>query len=324
MPYLIKDYYLNFYGGEPLLSFRLIEKTISLAGKKSKELKKRASYSITTNGSLITEEVIQFFNENRFSVMLSFDGLAQDVQRQKGSFSRIVPVIEKFVQCPDIHFEVNSVFTPETVGYLSKSMKFTIDLGVSDINLSLSFIKPWGKASILELKKELSELRKILISRFGKKGDIPVLSFREDLGKGIFYCAGGKDRLTITPDEEVWGCQLFPDYFQRKGKSSDSKKFFFGKLDDFIKNYEKIYPRIYSNYAALTTENYSTSSGDCFLCEELEDCEICPVNAAFTGSPLTKIPSYVCETQKIKIREKRKFKKELSSSETRKKASPSP
>ncbi len=316
MPYLTQDYYLNFYGGEPLLLFQLIKKTVSLAGKKNKELKKRVTYSITTNGSLITEEVIQFFNENRFSVVLSFDGLAQDVQREKGSFSRIVPVIEKLAHCPDIHFEVNSVFTPETVSYLSKSMKFIIDLGVIDINLSLSLIRPWGKDSILELKKELSEVRKILISRYRKKGDIPVLSFREDLGKGIFYCAGGKDRLTITPDEGVWGCQLFPDYFRRKEKSSESRKFFFGSLDDFIKNHQKIYRRIYSNYAALTAENYSTSSGDCFLCENLEDCEICPVNAAFTGSPLTKIPSSVCEIQKIKIKEKRKFKKEISSSES--------
>lgn len=319
MPYLNKDYYLNFYGGEPLLSFRLIEKTISLASKKNKELKKRASYSITTNGSLITEEVIQFFTENRFSVMLSFDGLAQDIQRQKGSFLRIVPVIEKLAQCPDIHFEVNSVFTPETVSYLSKSIKFIMDLGVPDINLSLSLITPWRKNSILELKEELGQLRKILISRYKTKGDIPVLSFREDLGKGIFYCAGGKDRLTVTPDEEIWGCQLFPDYSLRKEKSSESKKFFFGKLDDFIRNHEKTYRRIYSNYAALSTENYSTSIGDCFLCEEIEDCEICPVNAAFTGSPLMKIPAYVCEIQKIRIKEKRKFKKEISSSESRKK-----
>ncbi len=50
---------------------------------------------------------------------------------------------------------------------------------------------------------------------------------------------------------------------------------------------------------------------DCYLCPELEDCEICPLNAAFNGSPLGKIPSYICEIQKIKIKEKKKFRKEI-------------
>lgn len=312
MPRLTRNYYLNFYGGEPLLCFKLIEKILSYLGPRNKELKKRANFSITTNGSLLTGEIIRFLSRHNFSLVLSFDGLAQDVQRKKGSFKKTVSAIEKLLAFPNIDLEVNSVFTPATVDYLSESIKLSIDLGVSDVNFSLSIIEPWDEVSLLKLKNEISRLRKPLLLRYKKKGDIPLLNFREEPGKGIFYCAGGKGRLSVTPDEEVWGCQLFPEHFRGKENSPEYRRFFFGTLDDFIKNHNTVYPRISSHYTRLSTDNYSTSRIDCFLCPELEDCEICPINAAFSGSPLMRIPSYVCEIQKIRIKEKKKFWKEMS------------
>jgi hypothetical protein len=51
---------------------------------------------------------------------------------------------------------------------------------------------------------------------------------------------------------------------------------------------------------------------NCYLCPDLEYCQICPINAAFTGSPLGKIPGYVCEIQRIKAKEKKEFRKEKS------------
>jgi hypothetical protein len=54
-------------------------------------------------------------------------------------------------------------------------------------------------------------------------------------------------------------------------------------------------------------DNFSTSRLECFLCLELKRCAVCPINASFSGNPLGKIPSYFCEIQKIKIKEKEKF-----------------
>ena len=113
--------------------------------------------------------------------------------------------------------------------------------------------------------------------------------------------------------ESAWGCFLFPDYFKGKEKTPEYQKFFFGHLDSFIKNHEKIYPRISSNYEKLSMNNFSTARMECFLCQEIEHCAVCPINAAFSGSPLGKIPSHMCEIQKIKIKEKRKFQEALKS-----------
>ncbi len=237
--------------------------------------------------------------------------MAQDVLRKKGSFKKTVSTIEELLDCPDIDLEVNSVFTPTTVDYISESIKFIMDLGVHNIHFSLSVIKPWNQVSLLKLEDEMKKLRKILVSNHKRKGKIPVVNFREESGKGIFYCAAGKDRLAVTPDEGIWGCFLFPDYFRGKENSPEYQKFYFGQLDDFIENHKTIYPRISSNYARLSMDNFSASRLDCFLCPELENCAVCPVNASFSGNPLGEIPSYLCKIQKIKIKEKAKFRREI-------------
>jgi len=295
LPHLTKNYYINFYGGEPLLSFDLIEETISFLKYKDKELKKRAHYTITTNGTLLTGEIIQFLSEHKFSVELSFDGLAQDVMRKKGSYQKVVSNIRELLNYPKISLEVNSVFTPVTVGYISKSTKSIVDLGVPNIRVSFSTIKPWNQEALLKLENEMAKLRKIVAEHYEKEGNIPVENFKDIQRKRIYYCAAGKDRLALSADGEIWGCYLFPDYFKGIGKAkeegrgkekskkiSDYEKFCFGSLKNFIKNHWTIYPRILQNYRELSMDNFTTPKMECFLCEKLESCGVCPVNAAFS------------------------------------------
>ena len=242
---------------------------------------------------------------------MSFDGLVQDLQRKKGSFNKIVSCIKELSNYPDIDLEVNSVFTPKTVGHISESIEFIMKLSVPNIRLSLSIIEPWNKTSLQILENEMIKLSKIVLNHHQREGNVPVVNFRDDLGKGIFACAAGKDRMAVTPEGGIWGCYLFPDYFEGKEDSSEYQKFYFGSLDNFIKNHNNIYPQISSNYSQLSMENFSTPSTSCFLCKNLENCAICPVNAGFSGVPLGNIPLYACEIQKIKIRIKEKFKSEL-------------
>jgi hypothetical protein len=243
--------------------------------------------------------------------VLSFDSLAQDVLRKKGSFKKTVSMIEEILHCPDIGLEINSVFTPATIDYLSDSVKFIMDLGVPDIHFALSMIKPWDQVSLLKFENEMMKLRNTLVDYYRRRSNIPVSDFREDSGNGISYCGAGKNRLAITPDEKIWGCFLFPDYFKGKENSVEHKNFFYGILDDFIEDHKNLHPRISSNYARLSMDNFSTSRMECFLCPELEKCAVCPINASFSGHSLGKIPSYLCEIQKIRIKQKEKFKKEI-------------
>ena len=311
MPFLTDPFYLNFYGGEPLLCFDLIKQAVSFINKKQNDFEKTAQYSITTNGSLITEDTLWFLDEHKFSVVYSFDGYAQEIHRKNGSFEQAVSNIKKISEHPNIQLETNSVFTPETVDHVSGSMAFIMDLGVKKINLSPSLLQPWNQQSLGRLNKEMTKLREVLLFHYRKTQEIPIISFQEDGAEGFFYCAGGQDRLAITSEEHVWGCDLFADYFRGKEKLPEYHDYFFGNLDTFAKNHKKVYPKISSNYANLAMDNFTTPHMKCLFCSNLENCTVCPISATFAGVPIGEIPPFVCAIQKIRIKEQKKFWEEI-------------
>jgi len=306
-PYLSKECYINFYGGEPLLAFDKIKKIIYILESKNKKFNKKIHYSITSNGSLINDKILQFLNQYKFSLMISFDGYAQEISRKKGSFTKTISVIKKILNYPQIKLEINSVFTQKTVGTISKSISFILGLGIPKINLSINTTEAWNKTSIHKLKEELRNLNDYLYSYYQKTGSIPLNDFKDDFEKGIFQCAAGKDRMALTPYGNIWGCYLFADYFQEKEKTSEYLKYYFGTLDFFRKNHKTVYPKILSNYSKLRTDYFWTSEKLCMLCDNLKECRICPMDAAFSGSIIGKATQWTCQINKILLKEKKLF-----------------
>lgn len=313
MPYFTEECYINFYGGEPLLAFDQIKEAVKYIRDKRKGQKRKFKYSITTNGSLINDEIIKFLNQNRFSILLSFDGLAQDISRKKGSLRQIVLNTEKLLKAPDVTMEIHSVFTPETVGYLAKSIQYIIELEVPNISISFSKIFQWRHSSIARLKKELAFLKKIMLSFYKKSKGIPLVDFRKDDWRGIFACFAGKDRMALMPDGKLWGCDLFADYFKGKKRTRDFHKYCFGDLNSFIENYGKIYPKILSNYSDLRMDHFFTSDTLCNQCDKMLGCDVCPMDNVYSSSDIRKVPYWTCEIKKILREEKKLFWKELES-----------
>ena len=124
--YLVKHSYdsfectVGFYGGEPLLEFELIKKVISYI--KSNYPDKKFSYTITTNGTLLSSEIANYLVENNFSLVISLDGHkeCQDTNRRfingKGTFDVIMKNLENIKrQHPDYFPKIliNSVLSPD-------------------------------------------------------------------------------------------------------------------------------------------------------------------------------------------------------------------
>jgi len=212
-PFFANTCYINFYGGEPLLAFDKIEFAVNLILKENREKKKQIIFSITSNGSLIDEEILRFLDEYKFYLMISFDGVTQEISRDKPSSQHMVSILERLLSRPGIDIETNSVFTPQTIAYLSSSIRFIHELGIGNMNFSLSCNSRWDNSSLFLLKKELSELRKYLLSVYKRTGEVPLVNFRKGPGEGIFGCSGGKDRMVLAADGKLWGCFLFADYF---------------------------------------------------------------------------------------------------------------
>lgn len=111
---------IGFYGGEPLLEFDLLKKCVEYA--KMKFIGKDLSFTLTTNATLLTEEIMKFFVKNNFFVTISFDGpqVIQDKNRvmadgKSGSFETVMKNVEMFLnKYPDFswHVSFNAVLDP--------------------------------------------------------------------------------------------------------------------------------------------------------------------------------------------------------------------
>jgi sulfatase maturation enzyme AslB (radical SAM superfamily) len=318
-PFLKEETSISFCGGEPLLAFDKIKHAVSLLLEKNKGGEKKFSFFLTTNGSLVTDEMLEFFDGHHFDVLLSFDGLAQDI-RKPGS---LVPTRELIRRIqgntyPDITFSTNSVFSPATINYLSASLKYIIETGVTDLDFELAVNMPWYDAVLGALEQELTSLTDFLVSYYRQYGTIPVRNFRRKTPRTknkkklpCFICTAGRNRIAISPGELVWGCSLFHDYLKNKKDMPYFHNYSFGKLDDFIKNHETIYPRVLINHAFLSQDCFFVGEQPCLLCDEIGNCRVCPVAAAYTTSTIGEASPWVCGINGIQKKEKNRFQEEI-------------
>lgn len=130
---------IGFYGGEPLLEFDLLKKCVEYA--KMKFIGKDLSFTLTTNATLLTEEIMKFFVKNNFFVTISFDGpqVIQDKNRvmadgKSGSFETVMKNVEMFLnKYPDFswHVSFNAVLDPTNdlihIGRCRMMNKFTVE-----------------------------------------------------------------------------------------------------------------------------------------------------------------------------------------------------
>ncbi len=308
-PFLKAGAYVVFYGGEPLLAFDKLEYAVSLFEEEGKGTGRRINFSLSTNGSLITDEILRFFNRHGFSVILSFDGLAQDISRKPGTLKQMPDLIKGIHGYPGIKLSINSVFSTETVSSLYESLRFIIDAEGTDISFHPATLQPWPPSALLTYRQELKKLTNFLVSFYKEKGKMPVENFTVKPGEEgkIFFCLAGRERLALTPEGKLWGCHLFHDYLEKKPGSPGYREYLFGELEDFIDNHEALYPKVAANYSALRQDFFYTEKGFCFLCQEVNHCTVCPINSAYASGIMGKIPAWVCELHQIQLEEKKRF-----------------
>ncbi|MBE0664582.1 MAG: radical SAM protein [Chrysiogenales bacterium] len=303
-PRLDREVWLGFYGGEPLLSWPLIKKTVAYA---EKNYKNKFRFTLTTNGSLLKKEHILFFKKYRFDLVLSYDGLAQKIRD-----ARSLPEVETALKNLQHHYPdgyvINSVFTPQTVPLLAASMEEMLKRGHERLQYSLDTCVPWKKADLAILEKQLDRLTTICVRHQQKHGKMPLENFKKNEGQGIFACFAGRDRLALLPDRTVWGCYLFYDLLGHDRQSRDYAKYSFGELEGFMAGFKKGFPAVAANYAELRQDYFFSEKKElCSLCDDLERCAVCPVTAALASGTLAVIPSWTCEVKKIGRRAKARF-----------------
>ena len=137
-----------FYGGEPLLKKELIKRTIEYIN--SKNSKTKFYYGMTTNGTLIDDEFIQYMKDNKFlNIGYSIDGIekSQNLNRKtvdgKNTFNKVIENAKKTLK-EFKNVVAMTVVTKNNINYLDESVRFLIDTGFNNINLQFNYLDNWN------------------------------------------------------------------------------------------------------------------------------------------------------------------------------------
>ena len=119
----LNPYIINFSGGgEPLLSFPLIQQTISYIHEVTADTDYRYSLGVVTNGSLLTEDIALYFKENVVDIAVSFEILEDLQNKERGSYDKVSKNIDMLNKL-EVPFGIRTTFTPESVTRMSEMVE---------------------------------------------------------------------------------------------------------------------------------------------------------------------------------------------------------
>lgn len=234
---------VDFFGGEPLLNMNVIKKTVEYARSREKEFNKNFRFTITTNSTLLTEEIMDYLEENMVNIVLSIDGRkkVQDNIRLKingeGTYEDILPKIKSMVERrhkSKKQYYIRGTFTSQNLDFY-EDIKHFIDIGFKEISIEPVVLPEENILSIQEehLEKIYKQYDKIL-DELLNHDEVTFYHFNVDINGGpciykrISGCGAGFEYIAVTPDGDIFPCHQFVG----------NEKFYIGNVYEGIKNKE--------------------------------------------------------------------------------------
>ena len=217
---------VDFFGGEPLMNWDVVKQLVEYARSVEKEHHKNFRFTLTTNGLLIDEEVIDFCNKEMSNVVLSLDGRKEinDLTRVdyagNGSYDRIVPKFQQMVEARNgREYYMRGTFTHANPDF-TKDVFHMADLGFTELSMEPVVSAPGDPAALtpedLEIVKEQYEiLAKEMIKRKKEGRGFTFYHYMIDLTGGpciykrISGCGSGTEYMAVTPWGDLYPCHQF-------------------------------------------------------------------------------------------------------------------
>ena len=218
---------IDLFGGEPTMIMDKVKEIIAYARENEKAWKKNIRFTMTTNATLLTDEMMDFMDKEMGNIILSLDGRKEvnDNVRIKvdgsGSYDDILPNIKKMIEKRDKskHYYVRGTFTGANTDFY-EDVKAMVNEGFREISIEPVVLEA---GHMLELKEEhLPEIFENYdklyeeMARRKKEGDeFNFYHFNIDLNGGpcvykrISGCGAGFEYVAITPQGEVYPCHQF-------------------------------------------------------------------------------------------------------------------
>jgi len=222
-----KNIEVDLFGGEPLMAFDLIKGIVEYAKKQEKLYNKAIRFTMTTNATLLNDEIMKYLDENMGNIVLSIDGRksVNDKVRVKadgsGSYDRILPKIKKMVDMRDKskQYYVRGTFTRLNTDFY-EDIKHMADLGFKEISIEPVVLPNEHELSIREedlpvIFDQYDKLYKDMLKRHKDGNEFKFYHFNIDLQGGpcvykrIAGCGAGHEYIAVTPDGDIYPCHQF-------------------------------------------------------------------------------------------------------------------
>lgn len=217
---------VDFFGGEPLMNWDVVKQLVGYARKREKEAGKNFRFTLTTNGMLIDDDVIDFSNHEMSNVVLSLDGRKEIHDRLRvdyagnGSYDRIVPKFQEFVKRRgDGDYYMRGTFTHANPDFLN-DIKVMLDLGFDKLSMEPVVCAPGDEAALTEqdlpvVFEQYEKLAELMLEREKAGKPFTFYHYMIDLTGGpciykrISGCGSGTEYMAVTPWGDLYPCHQF-------------------------------------------------------------------------------------------------------------------
>lgn len=217
---------VDFFGGEPLMNFDVVKQLVAYARSIEKEKNKNFRFTLTTNGVLVDDDVIEFSNKEMSNVVLSLDGRKEVHDRYRidyagnGSWEKIVPKFQKFVNARGgKNYYMRGTFTHANPDFL-EDIKTMLNLGFSELSMEPVVAASDDPAALTQedkpvVMKQYEDLAKLMLERDKEGKPFTFYHYMIDLKGGpciykrISGCGSGTEYMAVTPWGDLYPCHQF-------------------------------------------------------------------------------------------------------------------
>ena len=232
---------VDFFGGEPTMNWQVVKDLVEYGRCLEEPHNKKFRFTLTTNGVLLNDDILEFANKEMSNIVLSIDGRKEVNDKMRpfrggqGSYDMIVPKFQKVAESRDqMNYYVRGTFTHNNLDF-AEDVLHLADLGFKQISVEPVVAKPEDWYSIKEedipaLKEEYDKLAAEMIKRRKEGNGFNFFHFMIDLeggpcvAKRLSGCGSGTEYLAVTPWGDLYPCHQFVG----------QEDFLLGNVDDGI------------------------------------------------------------------------------------------
>ena len=217
---------VDFFGGEPLMNWDMVKDLVAYARVREKEAGKNFRFTLTTNGVLVDDEVIEFANREMSNVVLSLDGRKEIHDRFRvdyagnGSWERIVPKFQQFVEKRGHkNYYMRGTFTHANPDFL-KDIEEMLSLGFTELSMEPVVCAPDDPSALTlddlpVVMKQYEQLAELMLKRHKEGRPFTFYHYMIDLKGGpciykrLSGCGSGTEYMAVTPWGDLYPCHQF-------------------------------------------------------------------------------------------------------------------